>query len=627
MAKPDLASLPAHSSTRHPLASPSRSSNRVNRPPRSRSRYSSPSASALLALFATVSASPLVAHGYPLEPPQTALPFLYPPFLRQSPEKRSPTPSTSSPASSTTPTPTPPSSPSGCPPNGSGMPDNYILGSDGRWHKTDWSLYGSTYCAVSKNHTYVRTISMTSKSRPPLFSLQDPCPPPSSLPDTLQNDINNNNPPGSGSSPPPADFDLSTLPTGWNNTRTASTSSHGTVIILALSVALSVIIIVMMFSLAFWRRKHSPKRDPEKKGGVTPSIADDDNNRIVREAKARQRKWYKAASRWRENVRFSARRRRTNRVLASSSSYTTLSQDEKPAADTESATYRSRSRSSSPTATPRSVTPDVYTSSRASIRSSRSQTQTTHALRSQTPPIDPPPSTPLSPQPPAYHSRSSYPQPHDSPAFTYTDCSTSKTPLSLHTLPRPHDDDGDHVTPFSGHVATDDKAILSRRTALASAPPVSNSNISQSAFVPSMEDEDMFELPPGLPPSSPTHDTYDYEPQPPYSPPTSLLPPPPSKEKQRFDYSHDWDMSVDIDNATVEPQLGPSAPPFEESVVMPSAPPLDSDVHVPSAPPLDTEDDCPEATTECFQDDPHVDADTMQIIPQHVVPPGQASGG
>lgn len=156
-AKPGFASLPARGSntdsfTRHLTASPSRPSNRPNRAPRSRSRYS-PSASALLALLATVSASPSVAHAYPLEPPQTALPFLYPPFLQHSTpslEKRSPTPSTSNPAPSTTPT--PPSSPSGCSQDGSNMPDKYVMGDDGRWHKTDWSLYGSTYCPVSKTH-------------------------------------------------------------------------------------------------------------------------------------------------------------------------------------------------------------------------------------------------------------------------------------------------------------------------------------------------------------------------------------------------------------------------------------------------------------------------------------------
>jgi hypothetical protein len=63
-----------------------------------------------------------------------------------------------------------------------------------------------------------------------------------------------------------------------------------------------------------------------------------------------------------------------------------------------------------------------------------------------------------------------------------------------------------------------------------------------------MEDE-MFELPSGSRPPSPGCDTYGDEPHPPYSPPTFMLPPPPSKEKQRFDYSHDLDIGVNPDMA------------------------------------------------------------------------------
>jgi len=91
-------------------------------------------------------------------------------------------------------------------------------------------------------------------------------------------------------------------------------------------------------------------------------------------------------------------------------------------------------------------------------------------------------------------------------------------------------------------------------------------------------------------PPSPSHDVHGYEPKPPYSPPRTLLPPPPLKGKQKFDYSHDLDVSENFD-MPVEPQLGPSAPPFEEeSEVVPSAPPFDFEAHVPSAPPMDPED-------------------------------------
>jgi hypothetical protein len=60
-------------------------------------------------------------------------------------------------------------------------------------------------------------------------------------------------------------------------------------------------------------------------------------------------------------------------------------------------------------------------------------------------------------------------------------------------------------------------------------------------------------------------------------------------------------MSVSLDSAMVEPQLGPSAPPFEECEAVPSAPPLDFDVHVPSAPPMDSED-CPDTTVSGLED-------------------------
>ncbi len=75
--------------------------------------------------------------------------------------------------------------------------------------------------------------------------------------------------------------------------------------------------------------------------------------------------------------------------------------------------------------------------------------------------------------------------------------------------------------------------------------------------------------------------------RPAYVAPTSLLPPPPSKGKLKYDYSHDLDL---YDIATLEPEPGPSAPPFE---AVPSAPSLDLEVPVPSAPVIvaDLEDD------------------------------------
>ncbi|KAI0003849.1 hypothetical protein BJV74DRAFT_489569 [Russula compacta] len=569
-AKPDFTSFLA-------AAPPprSRSPNRAKRtPPRSRPcRRSSP---ALLALLATIHASPESVNGYPLDQPKTSLPFLYPPFLVQptpSLIKRSATSSTSSAASTST-------SSSGCHLDRANLPDKYVLGDDGYWHKTlPWSLYGSTSCS-------------------------NPCYHPSPVPDMVNNDHNDSEGAESTTKPTtsPDDFDISTLPTGWTSINIDSTTRRDTLVAVSLSVALTVIIIVLMFACVFWRRKMAPKRDPEKKCRMSSAVADNGGSSSIREAKAAQRKWTRAAFRWRDNIRLSARRRRTNQALASSMSYTTLAQDKREA-NIETESSPSNSQPSSPTLTPRSITPthpDVHTSSMASIRSSHSQIQLPQVLTSQALPTDSAPSSPT--HPPAYHPQASLPSsppPLDvSPQYTYSDSGpsgTSKAPLSFPTQSQPHGNDDSHLSSLSGHVATDDKATLSLRTALASAPLEPGSHFPQSVSVPSMEDEEMFEMPSESRPSSPSPDGYVYEPHPPYSPPTSRLPPPPTKGKHRFDYSYDLDISMTSDTATVEPQLGPSAPPFEESEAVPSAPPLDLDVPVPSAPPMDP-GDCPDST-------------------------------
>ena len=79
---------------------------------------------------------------------------------------------------------------------------------------------------------------------------------------------------------------------------------------------------------------------------------------------------------------------------------------------------------------------------------------------------------------------------------------------------------------------------------------------------------------------------------------------------------------MNLDSATVEPQLGPSAPPFEECEAVPSAPPLEFDVHVPSAPPMDSED-FPD-TTSVSEDGE--DPGATSTIPGPVVPSIQPSG-
>lgn len=120
---------------------------------RSRRRRSPPGS--IVAFLATLSASHFSVHAHPLDPSQTALPFLYPSFIQQptpSVAKRS-LPSSSDATTSTLP-PSPP--PSKCNFEQIGMPDKYVLGDDGYWYKTEWSLYGSTQCPVSNPSPFLR---------------------------------------------------------------------------------------------------------------------------------------------------------------------------------------------------------------------------------------------------------------------------------------------------------------------------------------------------------------------------------------------------------------------------------------------------------------------------------------
>ena len=144
MAKPDFASHPASSSSsrRHKASH----SDPSHRPPRSRP---APSGTRILTLLAALSATPLSALAHPLDPPETSLPFLYPPFVLQ------PTPASFAKRSDTVSTPVaatvtsaPSSEPSRCRHARRHLPDKFAIADDGLWHKTSWSLYGSR--AVSR---------------------------------------------------------------------------------------------------------------------------------------------------------------------------------------------------------------------------------------------------------------------------------------------------------------------------------------------------------------------------------------------------------------------------------------------------------------------------------------------
>jgi hypothetical protein len=580
MAKTNCRSVAGPSSSPHPydflIPSCPPSPNPLRHSLRSRRRRSPPGS--IVAFLATLSLSQFSVHAHPLDPPQTALPFLYPSFIHQpTPSVAKRSPPSSSDATTSTPSPSP--LPSKCNPEQIVMPDKYVLGDDGYWYKTEWSLYGSTQCPVSNSSLPPLAPLQTLAE---LFLKQRSCPPTPAAGQDVDLPID---PSSVG------DFDVSSLPTGWNIP--GSSSRHGIVIILSLSVALAVFILVMIITCVLWRRKLVPKKDPEKKRGRSSEFADDEASRSIQEAKAAQRRWSKAVSRWRSNVRFSFRRRRTDRAITRTATFSTLHQDGDGIV-TDVSPSSSRSHSPTPTLRSRASTSrDVPQSSAASVRSTASRARSSRPSSPQPrvpSPDDVPPRPPSPIEPPAYDpppaTAASPPTGDHSPPYTHSDScspSSSKHPVSSSGASQSNNNTANvHLGSLSGHVATDDKALLSRRAALASAPLEPSSRFAPTA--PSIEDDENFEFSSESRPPSP-----DSEQRPPYVPPTSLLPPPPSKGKLRYEYS---DVELNYDIATIEPGLGPSAPPFEESVAVPSAPPLDLEVPVPSAPMMVTEADC-----------------------------------
>ena len=376
-----------------------------------------------------------------------------------------------------------------------------------------------------------------------------------------------------------------------------------------------------MISCVIWRRKLIPKKDPEKKFRHSSDLGNGDTSRSIREAKAAQRKWTKAVSLWRTNARFSFHRRRTDRAIARTATVSTLGQ-EREGMLTEPETSPLSSRSASPVPTLRSrasTSQDVSSSSAASVHSATSR----QSLRVSSPEpqvtspysAPPPPTSPI--EPPAYHPQLPVPSPPSaadhSPPYTHSDSShsgPSKPPLSSSSSHQPNGGDDGHLGSLSGHVATDDKTLLSRRAALASSPSGSSADVPPSA--PSLEDDGDLEFSSESRPSSPIPYADDPDQRPPYLPPSSLLPPPPSKGKLKYEYSDELDLGLNYDIANFEPGLGPSAPPFEETEAVPSAPPVDAevDVPVPSAPAMADVD---------RQEDVHrMDAGAIMALPGNV---------
>ncbi|KAI0315664.1 hypothetical protein OF83DRAFT_1293203 [Amylostereum chailletii] len=610
---------------------PSTSSSRPLRPRKLSSR-SRPS-SATIAFLATIGLSPRVVHGHPLHPSpaEPDLPFLYP-FIEHEPESyirpRSDNlaaASSSSQAASTSSS-APASATSSNAPTAAvkvraaGLPDQYIQGSDGLWRKTDdWSLYGAAACSVTPSSVISNDINDQVSNPNPTSMAVDPDATSSST--SLQ------------------EFDLSSLPQGW---QPHDPISEGVIIaILLLSLALAIFIVFFMVSCVIWRRKRRARRkdkdkDVEKRLQKKLRGGEGDSDDDLRQAVVSQKRWARASSRWKANVRFTARRRRRDKVVVASDgpSSTTLCEDE----DRYPSSISSLSRSASPISTfsltgsrsqRQSLSEDAgMPSPPSSPRPSSSSLpplsdthETPRASMSATPA---PPSSPLGqtiPHPPAYYRHNgegdafgvdapSYPEDTPRP-------SSSKLLLAAHVPSTPvYDTEESPVTPtYGGHVATDDKTLLARRAAMASAPVDDDGRPSVLSLVisaPELADVSPVDFPLDAlgPPSRCAPDSPG--PEPAYAPPLSGLPPPSAKGKlaiSHFDQyacAFERDEEIEMDIEGVEPVVGPSAPPFDAGWerpgspvggVVPSAPPLEMDGEEmslglgPSAPPEDDEDE------------------------------------
>lgn len=382
---------------------------------------------------------------------------------------------------------------------------------------------------------------------------------------------------------PPNETDL--LPPGW--TRMSDEDSVRTILILSLSLVLAALIAVFIFFLVWRRRrKREERKDLEKKLAKKKGSQLDID--IEREHRTKAKLWTRATTRWKENVRQSARRRRNARL--SNTSLHVWNNSEVSFSRANSSTHSSPrstpaslppSRTSSPTPTP-PTTHSIYSS----------QSRTDHEPRNihiESPSPSPPSPPPL---PPAYQRRSHLSvdvlpvknpaQPssgssiYGSHLSRFDSLSSESPPLS--PLERDRSLSNLHIA----HVATDDKAVLQQMEVMGSQPPPEPGSSDVHGSAPILYEDDVQSLKYGDPPE--------------LVPSCVGFPLPPTVVSSSKGKAAALEY-YDYDDLSVEPDLQPSAPPFEvEDSTLPSAPPEGNAQPLPSAPPeIDEPGDGPTA--------------------------------
>ncbi|KAF9786775.1 hypothetical protein BJ322DRAFT_674773 [Thelephora terrestris] len=511
-----------------------------------KSRTPTPS-SALLALLASLAGSvntfPVACHELDAPPPSFLCPSLLPraefpglPVPPQTPPPSSPVPGPSRVVHTDYPSPTP----EGHAPRE--LAPGYTQGTDGRWRKlSTWSLYGSTICVC-------HDASNTAATQPMDDLASTPTP------------------------PPPNETDL--LPPGW--TRMSDNDSARTILILAFSLVLAALIAVFIFFL-IWRRNHKQREKIDLEKKLVKKKGSQQDVDTEKEHRTKVKLWARATTRWKENIRHSARRRRNARL--SNTSLHASNNSVFSSSRTNSSTHSSPrstpaslppSRASSPTPTP---------STTRSVRSSSSRTDHERQNIHVQPPSPSPPSPP--PLPPAYQRRSRLSV--DVPSVKNIAQLSSGSSLYGSHLSHvdSHSSESPPSSPLEGemslsnlhiaHVATDEKAVLQQIEDMGSQPPPEPGSSDVYGSAPILYEDDIQSLKYGdLPELEPSSVGFPL-------PPTLVSS---SKGKAAaLEY-------YDYDDLSVESYPQPSAPPFgADDVILPSAPPEGEAQPLPSAPP------------------------------------------
>ncbi|KAF9451410.1 hypothetical protein P691DRAFT_796850 [Macrolepiota fuliginosa MF-IS2] len=534
------------------------SSTQPRRPRRTRPSLF-PSSALLSALAGIVAASPVVA-GSPA-PPSFLCPVLAPPHTPTKTIQRRSYPPVSAlqrPKSRRALTPTR---------SGRILPYKYEPGKDGVWRRVEsYSLYGSTLCSNCREPTHAVSADEIS----------------------------------TGPSPSPTTTDLTdlhdSLPAGWASP--PSRNENRTTLILALSLVLAFFICFFIIGCLFWRknvrRKHNnsdvemkAQRRRSRSASVTSTPTQPQVD-LEKEIKAKQKIWARATARWKANARFTARKRRGKRPVSSISSQ-----------PLDSTTTLNPSTRVDPDDALDSMAPTQHTSRNVSRRESFNSVRDAPPASDQPPEhidnspsitVDPAPDEPSSP--PAYRRGTlitpiiippgGLSVPDERAGSTLLVPSPRPSHLSFDTYSieakssvQSQEADSPQLSVHAAHVATDDKALLARLADLAERPPelLNNAESSHQVSVPVWEDEQMEDF--GRTPESSAPDT---------SGSTSLspFPPPPSKGKMAEASFYAYRYSFEEFSDLIEPELEPSAPPFEA----PGAPVTGDMVMLPSAPPL-----------------------------------------